>query len=444
MKKTISGIRGVVGHDFTVKDAIKFCTNFADLTDGNCVTGMDTRPSSDMMAHAVHAGLMKKGINVYSLGMVPTPVAFREAQKIGAGVMITSSHNPPEWNGLKFILNGRGINESELPHIIRSHDGRNTCKNKVRGKNTRSQNHGTENAHASSYVSEAAEIIGDIKGEPRVVIDVGGGAAIDVAPQLYEKIGCKVSVINKELHSRGPDPTTDNLSSLIESSSNAKIGFAFDLDGDRLVIVLNGKKQTPDTTLGLGIRGALERGYKNFVLSTDTSLGVEKLIALHGGTSVRTKVGEANVVEEMIKRQAQAGGEGSSGGFILSEFNYCRDGILAGGMIIAGIAEVQSDARSLQIDKVLHALNKYHIIRTKVQAKSARHDKMIEHASKWLEAESSEVQRLDGIKGVIDEDSWILVRRSNTEDAIRISAESDDAAKCNALVNGISNAMNLV
>lgn len=436
MKKTISGIRGVVGDDFTIKDVIKFCNNFANLTDGNCVTGMDTRPSSDMITRIVHAGLMEKGVNVYSLGMVPTPVVFREAKKIGAGVMITSSHNPPKWNGLKFILNGRGINESELPHIIdtqnQKHDNDDTQYHKIKL--------GTENTHFSSYVKEAAEIIGDVKGEPQIIVDAGGGAAINVAPQVYKKIGCKVKIINRELYSRGPDPTVDNLSNLIESSSKAKIGFAFDLDGDRLVIVLNGKKQTPDTTLGLGIMGALERGCKNFVLSTDTSLGVEKLISLYGGTSTRTKVGEANVVDEMIKKRAQAGGEGSSGGFILSEFNYCRDGILAGGMIIAGMADnIHNNNTSSQLYQVLDTLDKYHIIRTKIHAISAQHTNMIERALKWLETESTEVQKFDGIKGIIDENSWILVRRSNTEDVIRISAESNDAAKCNALVNKISN-----
>ena len=426
LKKTISGIRGIVGDDLEIKDVIEFCCNFAGLTDGECVTGMDTRPSSKAVVHAVHAGLMAKGVNVHGLGMVPTPVVFREARKTGAGVMITSSHNPLEWNGLKFILNGRGINESELPRIIEP----------TQSSIDSTVNLGTEDMHASSsYVEEAAKVIGDIQGEPHVMVDVGGGAAVHVAPQLYEKIGCKVDVINTEINSRSPDPTTDSLTGLVESSSGHDIGLAFDLDGDRLVIVMDGVKQAPDVTLGLGIAGALDKGYRNFVLSVDTSLGVERLIASYGGTSIRAKVGEANVVDEMIKRGAQAGGEGSSGGFILPEFNYCRDGMLAGGMI-AGM--LQSDQKR-HLDEVFEILDRHHIIRTKIQTDAD--DNTMEKASAWLEAECSEVQNLDGLKGIIDEESWILLRRSNTENAIRISAESRDESTCNSLVEGISNAI---
>ena len=144
-----------------------------------------------------------------------------------------------------------------------------------------------------------------------------------------------MQVLNEELSgcSRGPDPTSDELSDLFQASNNKEIGFAFDLDGDRLVVVREGKKQSPDVTLGLGVAKALELGYKNFVLSIDTSVSVEKFIKEKGGTVQRSKVGEANVIDLMLKTNAQAGGEGSSGGFILPEFNYCREGILTSGLI---------------------------------------------------------------------------------------------------------------
>ena len=432
MKKTISGIRGIVGTDFGIKDTIRFCRNFASLTDGGCVTGMDTRPSSEMMMHAAHAGLMDGGASVCSMGMVPTPVVFREARRTtGAGVMVTSSHNPLEWNGLKFILSGRGINGAELSSIVAEQTGRD-------GSIGTAAAPGTLDNHTSSYVEEAAEIIGDVEGGPRVVVDVGGGAAIHTAPRLYSKIGCRVDTINMERGSRDPDPTTDSLDALVASSSKADAGFAFDLDGDRLVIVMGGAKQSPDTTLGLGVAGALERGCKNFVLSADTSLGVERLIQGGGGISTRAKVGEANVVDEMIRRKAQAGGEGSSGGFILSEFNHCRDGLLAGGMIMS---MMQKDDRGKRLREVLEVLGRYHIVRTKIRADPAKHDHMMAKAARWLEARCSEVQRLDGLKGIVGEESWILVRASNTEDAVRISAESDDAVECTALARGMSHAM---
>ena len=441
MKKTISGIRGIVGDDIGIRDVIKFCGSFAGLSGGRCVTGRDTRPSGPMMERAAHAGLMEGGVDVYDMGVAPTPVVFWEAGRIGAGIVITSSHNPLEWNGLKFVIGGRGINESELPLIT----GARSRGDGVQGGGSSdaaaatTTEPGVRRSHASSYVEAAAEVIGEIGGSPRIAVDVGGGAAAGVAPRLYEKIGCSVSVINPEPRSRGPDPTTDGLDGLVSlSRTKDSIGFAFDLDGDRLVIVADGAKQTPDATLGLGIAGALDMGYERFVLSADTSRGVERLIDSHGGTHTRAKVGEANVVEEMTKVGAQAGGEGSSGGFILPEFNHCRDGILAGGMI----ARMLQEDGGTRFREVLGMLGKYHIIRTKIPAGAGlqQHD-MMERALKWLESECSEVQRLDGVRGVIDDDSWVLVRESNTENAVRLSAESDDAARCEATIGNARRVM---
>ncbi len=443
MKKTISGIRGIVGDDIGIRDVIKFCGNFAGLSGGRCVTGRDTRPSGPMMERAAHAGLMEGGVDVYDMGVAPTPVVFREARRIGAGVVVTSSHNPLEWNGLKFVIGGRGINESELPLITgtrsRGDGAQEGGDRDAVAAAAATTEPGVRRSHASSYVEEAAGVIGEIEGSPRIAVDVGGGAAAHVAPRLYEKIGCSVSVINSEPRSRGPDPTTDGLDGLVSlSRTKGIIGFAFDLDGDRLVIVADGAKQTPDATLGLGIAGALDMGYERFVLSADTSRGVERLIESHGGAHTRAKVGEANVVEEMAKVGAQAGGEGSSGGFILPEFNHCRDGILAGG-VIARMLQEDGGAR---FREVIGMLGRYHIIRTKMPAGAGmRQRDMVERALKWLESECSEVQRLDGVRGVIDDDSWVLVRESNTENAVRLSAESYDATRCEAVIGDVRRVM---
>ena len=213
---------------------------------------------------------MQNGIDVYNLGMVPTPIVFREAKEYGAGIMVTSSHNPIEWNGLKFILEGRGINEDELA-IVKT---KQVIKKEKFGK---------ESLIKSDYITEAAKIIGSVKNNPEVVVDIGCGAARNVVPELLDKIGCTVKTINNNLDSStsGPDPTTDTLSDLIKNTK--KIGFAFDLDSDRMVIVNDKKKRSPDLTLGLGIVKAIQLGYKKFVLSTDSSIGIEKYIVAHGG-----------------------------------------------------------------------------------------------------------------------------------------------------------------
>ena len=418
MKKTISGIRGIFGKDLHLKDVIEFSNNFSSLIKSQkCVVGRDTRPSGKMIQETISAVLMKNGIDVFDLGMVPTPVVFREARKYGAGIVISSSHNPIEWNGMKFILDGRGINEKELPQIINHQE---ILKSKI-GKIKKIE---------STYIEDARKIIGNIENSPKIVIDNGGGAAKDFAATLLKNIGCDVEVINKELLgcSRGPDPTSDKLIELTSISKDKEIAFAFDLDGDRLVVVRKGKKQTPDVTLGLGIAKSLELGYKKFVLSIDTSISIEKFIKEKGGTVVRSKVGEANVIEEMLKNNSQAGGEGSSGGFILPEFNYCRDGILTSGLI-------SSMLENSKFSEILKYMKSYFQIREKVEIDSNYHEKIIENIKNNLIKKYPEIDTRDGIKAIIDENTWILIRKSNTEDIIRISGESNDEEKCKRIIN---------
>ena len=417
MKKSISGIRGIIGDDLTLKDVLKFCNNFSALIKSKkCVIANDTRPSANMLRETAIASMMQNGIDIFNLGMSPTPVVFREARNYGAGLVITSSHNPIEWNGLKFIVNGRGINEQELKIVI---NDQSLPKSKI----------GKETQIVSNYVDEAANLVGNLKNSPKVVLDIGGGAAKFVAPALLEKIGCKIQVINADItnSSRGPDPTTDKLYDLITKSQKNDLGFAYDLDGDRLVVVKDGKKQSPDVTLGLGAAKVLELGYKKFVLSTDTSISIEKIIKERGGEVQRSKVGEANVIDLVLKINAHVGGEGSSGGFILPEFNYCRDAILTSGLIASMVG-------SEIFNEVLTFMGNYHMLRDKLEIDSQFHDKTIELLHDRIKSECSEISILDGIKGKIDEDSWILVRKSNTEDVIRVSAESNDFEKCKKIL----------
>src|SRR3990172_2688417 len=337
--------------------------------------------------------------------MVPTPVIFRESRKYSAGIIVTSSHNPLEWNGLKFIVNGRGINEEELNFLTNDQD---TSKLII----------GLETKIESNYIDEAANLIGKVVGSPKVVVDVGGGAARHVAPALLKKIGCQVKTINENLEqcSRGPDPTSDDLKDLISNSKGA-IGFAFDLDGDRLVVVKDGKKLSPDITLGLGVAKALELGYKKFIIKK-------------GGEVQRSKVGEANVIDLMLKTKSQAGGEGSSGGFILPEFNFCRDGILTSGLI-ASMLETNI------FEDVLKFMERYHQVRDKIKIESNLHDKTLEKLQEKMSKKFGEIITMDGIKAIIDENSWVLVRKSNTEDIIRISAESDNIEKAKTIAQQV-------
>lgn len=421
LKVSISGVRGIFAEDLNLRDVMHFSRSFSRLIKSKkCVLARDTRPSSEVLAQIASASLMERGISVYNLGVAPTPVAFKEARKYGAGLIITSSHNPLDWNGLKFILEGRGINERELTLLLKE---KKFSKSKI----------GSESDIHSTYTDNALKLIGDVKSKPKVALDVGGGAAFQVAPDLLKRIGCRLKQINEfpGRSLRGPDPTYDPLSGLSRLSKTNDIGFAFDLDGDRLVVVMNGRKQAPDVTLGLGVAKALEIGYRRFVLSIDTSISIEKFIVNEGGKVVRSKVGEANVVDLMLKTNSQAGGEGSSAGFILPSFNMCRDGLLTSGLIASMVG-------TKDFTEITKFMQGYIQQRGKVSADSRFHKKTIQILAEKMRRKFSDVITIDGIKAVIDEDSWVLVRQSNTEHIIRVSTESNDLQKVKSIEREIS------
>ena len=421
MKISISGIRGIFGNDLEPKDILQFTTNFSFLIkSGKCVIARDTRPTGEIIMNYVSAALMQCGIEVYNLGIVPTPVVFKEARKYGSGIMITASHNPLEWNGLKFILEGRGINEKELEVISNEQKiSVSTISN--------------ESFVESDYISESTKIIGNVKDNQKVTVDIGGGAAKNFAKTLLENVGCQVNSINEDLttSTRGPDPTAETLDELIKNTKD--IGFAFDLDSDRVIIVKDGEKKSPDITLGLGIVKSMQLGYKKFVLSTDSSIGIEKYIIKNEGIVWRSRVGESNVIQKMLEKNADAGGEGSSGGFILPEHNFCRDGLLTSGLIATMLDE--------NFNEHIDYFEQYKQSREKISFPAEFHDIIIEKLQSKLQ-NKYEIESLDGIKLKIDENSWALIRKSNTEDIIRISIESNDDSKITSLQKNITELLN--
>jgi phosphomannomutase len=424
MKVSISGIRGIYGHDLNLHEISKFTRLFASSSSssssiiksgrGRCVLARDTRPSGRIIAQTVSANLMEQGINVYNLDVAPTPMVFREARKYEAGLIVTASHNPLEWNGLKFIIEGRGIFENELTLMLKG----TTPK-------VPNDKFGESFDIVSEYVNEVVDLVSqeeEFGNAVKVGFDPAGGAACGYSDQLFKKLGHKFYSVNdiRGISSRSPDPTVDDLTELrvMVAANQLDFGFAFDLDGDRLVVVNNkGEKLSPDATLLICVASALNLlRMKKFVTSIDTSLSVEKFVVQHGGKFDYSKVGEANVVNKMLQVNADAGGEGSSAGFIMPKFNKCRDGFLASAIISSLDRKI--------IDECLTFASQYVQIRSKVPADSILHGKVIEKLNDLFTRESSQVLTIDGVKAIIDDDSWVLVRPSNTEHAIRISVES--------------------
>ena len=425
MKISISGIRGIYGFDLSLHEIIRFTRLFASiikLEGRKCVLAQDTRPSSRIISQTVSASLMEQDIDVYNLDVAPTPIVFREARKYGSGFVVTASHNPFEWNGLKFIIKGRGIFEDELLAMLK----KAALSSESAAGGSATAKFGRSFDCVSGYVNEIVNFVGKstYNRTLKLGLDLGGGATCGYANHLFKKLGSKFYSIN-DVHgvtSRGPDPTVDYLNELcmLVIANELDFGFAFDLDGDRLVVVNRmGEKLSSDATLLICIASAINLGMKKFVTSIDTSIAIEKFIKDHGGRFDFSKVGEANVVSKMLEVDAEAGGEGSSAGFIMPKFNMCRDGFLASAII--------SSLDKKEIDEYLDFSSQYVQIRSKISADSSFHRKVIEKLTDSLTAESSAVLTIDGIKAIVDDDSWILVRPSNTEHAIRISIESKKA-----------------
>ena len=418
MKISISGIRGIFNEDLTIQEISRFSRIFGsylkdnfDVT--NCVIARDTRPSGKLVAEVVTGSLLEQGIDVYDLGMAPTPVLFREARKYTGGLMITASHNPLSWNGLKMLINGRGLFESDLEQLLETKIHEHSQIGHTFKIDPHYMTDILDRFHPPTHPNR----------DVRVGIDFGGGAACNFANRLLNSYQVKYLGINDTmgLSSRGPDPTSDPLVDLcnLVKINNLNFGFAFDIDGDRLVVVNSeGVQLNPDLTLLFCVANVISNnGFKKFTISLDTSLAIEKYIKDHGGQIYFSKVGESNVLRRMLETHSESGGEGSSGGFIMPSFTSCRDGLLASVII--------SSLNQDLIKECLSISSKFRQIRTKHPINPKTDNKVLfEKILSALKSHSIEIIYTDGLKFIIDDNSWILVRISNTEHVLRISLES--------------------
>jgi phosphomannomutase len=418
VKVSISGIRGIFGDDLSLQEISKFSRLFSSYIHNNfdqlsCVVARDSRQSGKIISDIVIGSLLEQGINVYDLGIMPTPVLFRESRKYSGAIMITASHNPMEWNGLKLLVNGRGFYEEELNLML---------KNVIHGHTHIGEYHKIHSTYLNDLINYIP-ISDRYKSNFKVGLDFGGGATCNYVNKLFQIYKIKYLSINDRFgfSSRGPDPTSDPLDDLRELVKLNKLnfGFSFDMDGDRLVIVDNkGEHLSPDLTLLLCISGAIHNKNKKFVISLDSSISIEKYIKEYGGEVFYSKVGESNVIKKISEVNGDIGGEGSSGGFIMPNFTSCRDGLLA------SITVCSLDQKV--INECLQLASNFVQIRTKLPIKPEINlNDLLEKISDVLTPYSNQVINDDGFKFILDDNSWVLVRTSNTEHVLRISLESE-------------------
>ncbi len=427
---TVSGIRGVVNTDIDEADAITYGLKFGSfLRSGTVAVAADTRKTAWLMKDAILSGLLTSGCTVFDLGFSSTPSVFKEVSLRGldGGIIVTSSHNPPEWNGIKFVIKpGRGVFESEL--------------NSIQSASTQPvSRYGRVFPNRPSYVEILRNKAGkDSAKGVKVALDLAGGVGSLFIPQLVSYQGSITHAIHGTpgIFPRIIDPTVDPLIALsnLVTTADCDVGFAYDCDADRLVITnQKGRKLPGDATLLICLRYFLENTRnRQIVVSVDTSLSAEDLVREYNGKIIYSKVGEPNVVQKIIENNAGAGGEGSSGGYIEPSFVMCRDGVYASTMILKLIRSEGS------LSQLLHQFVEYHQDRGKVEIDR----KLAGEILKVLAGTEREPDMTDGVKIRMDDKSWVLIRGSNTENVIRVSAEAKSAQRSGELVKDYINKIN--
>jgi phosphomannomutase/phosphoglucomutase len=432
-----NGVRFVPG----VTHDLDFVINLSEAVgtyfgEGELLLGQDGRTSSPALANAAVSGLMSSGRNVAEAGVVPTPALQYAVKTMGfkGGVMITASHNPQEYNGVKVV----GQDGVEVPRLDEQRiekvffDG---SQNKADWKSI-----GVARQEPLVVRNYTRGIISRVNLKQisqrkfTVVMDLGNGAQCVVAPYLVEGLGCKLITLNSILDGgfpgRGPEPTPSTLGDLSQSvkAVGADLGVAYDGDGDRSIFCdESGKILWGDQSGCLIADYLMERNPDSTVVTTvGSSQAIEVVAKKRRGKVIRTRVGSVDVSRAMLERKALCGFE-ENGGFIYSPHIAVRDGGIATALMLECLA-----ARGMAFSKTLaFAVPRFFQAKTKLdidRRKTTQIMKAVERHAK------GEIERTDGLKIWTDEKSWALVRPSGTEPIIRIFTESDSQAKADALL----------
>jgi len=429
MKKELfgtNGVRGVAGKDMTPKLVLSIGMALGSMRKGTIAVGMDTRTSGPALASAMKAGLMAAGCDVVDCGILPTPaLQYIVREGFAAGAMITASHNPPEYNGVKVIEpDGTEMGDEEtiaLEQRIFKSDfslaGWSEAGREEKGSQM-----------VSRYVDAVVEMFPEDIGEGMtVVVDPGCGAAVSTTPLILSRLGCRVFTLNAQADGtfpgRLPEPSIEGLSPLAEMvrSTGAAFGIAHDGDADRAVFI-DEKGQYIEENAELALIADFVCSEKKGTVVTPVSSSrlVEEIARRHGCNTVYTPVGSIYVARTMIGLAGSGtpvvlGGEGN-GGVIYPAFQFCRDGGMTAAMMVSLLS-----GQSLTLSGLIRELPAFHMIKDKIRIRDP--SRLITTLKERYASESCDLT--DGIR-INRPDSWALVRPSGTEPLVRVLVESGD------------------
>jgi phosphomannomutase len=430
LKISISGVRGVVGQSLTPTLLTRFAQAFGTYVGfGRVVVGRDTRTSGEMVRQAVVSGLLSSGCRIIDIGICPTPTVQLTVCRLAAqgGIAITASHNPPEWNALKFVgPDGLFLDAGHARELLDIyHQGDYT---KVSGSLMRPVEWMPQ--AAEEHVRRIVSMLGPLRSgarKPRVVVDCGNGAGSILAPRLLEALGAEVIGIHVTPDGRFPrpaEPLPENLGALCQAirDHHADVGFAQDMDADRLAVVSeHGQPIGEESTLVLAAQLVLSRTPGPVVTNLATTHALEAVAARFGCRVHRTPIGEANVAKGMQKHRAVIGGEGN-GGVIYPPINFARDSLVGMALILHLLAE---SGRS--ISQLVGDLPPFFMVKKRLTFPSHRIGEALLRLKREFASYPIDVR--DGVKVTLPE-GWFIVRGSNTEPIVRVVAEaaSEEAA----------------
>ncbi|HNV92983.1 MAG: phosphoglucosamine mutase [Candidatus Cloacimonetes bacterium] len=437
---SVSGVRGVFADTLNPIIAIKYAAHFALIQKRHypeekphIIVGRDSRTTGQAMLHSIISAIISVGCDVTDLGIVSTPTLLLKVQESDAigGIAITASHNPPQWNAMKFVdADGMFLSPEKAEYFL------NSVENEIiwaawdsMGKITK------DNSAIQEHIDRILAIpylnLEQIRSRKfKVVLDSVNGAGGLISPYLLEGLGCTVYEINSEatgIFAHTAEPLNENLHQLEEAVTfyKADIGFATDPDVDRLSLVSEqGKCIGEELSVALAELFVLPKKRGDIVVNLSSSMISDDIAELFGVQVHRTKVGEINVGKKMQAIKSPIGGEGN-GGIICPDVHYTRDAI-AGMALILGLLAEQDKPLSAIVD----SLPKYYFAKDKLILDASRMENVMQNIPSFFEDYQLDTQ--DGIKAIGNK-HFIHIRKSGTEPIIRIYVESESIEKSRAL-----------
>lgn len=445
--RSISGLRGIVGaeHGLSAEIVACYASSFARYNDfkGTVAIGYDGRVGGARFYEIAIDALVTTGCDVLALGMVPTPTVMMVAEikpEIVGGIIITASHNPGEWNGMKFISQAGLFLDAEENKVLWD------IVDSGETQSVPTEEYG-EVIDGRDFVEQHIQAVLDIpfvnrasiaERDFRVVLDSVNASGSFIHPRLLHALGV-ADVI--ELHCDGsgifphrPEPVPENLTSLKEAilRHKADLGIVVDPDADRLVLIMeNGEPFIEENTIVLAAEHVLKHSHKGqtIVVNLSTTRAIEDIAETYGAKVIRTAVGEINVAKKIIESNAIIGGEGS-GGVILPMVHTGRDSLVGIALSLSALAEFNGT-----ISEKRKELPHYEIVKSKIELRSQEQVReiLMSIETKFSNTAKS-INREDGIR--IDfERSWLHARASNTEPIIRIIAEAPTRTEAEELIS---------